>query len=485
MSTAPNNVIPFTAQLPPHDQNAEECVLGACLMNQNALDNIIKFLTPNDFFLLRNGWVFEAMMRLRERELEVDYITLANELRMQNRLTDIGGLAYLTYLLGNTPTANHAESYAWIVFTCGHRRRMLETADELRDLANAEDKPALTIFGLAVDKVTTLQTNFTRKSRLVTGKEDKTFASMLDEFMAFVDTGLPDSPMPTGIPVLDDLLMGGFFFGWLIVLASRMKVGKTRLMTTMALNMAQAGKRVVFYCTEEEAEGIMRKMITMLTGVSEGLIRTKRYTDIQRHAIQLATAHLKRLPIQIYNASGWTIPMMREHYTNQHVASHGKADAVFADYIQRFEEHRMGFMEKEHAMYGKIAQDMKNMAVDFNLVLVTASQYNRTGANGKGANDTLAGSDQIAREADLVIGIDRPETYEEQEERKRRDEVDLTITASRHEDLTGRKVVAGFNKRGGWFCDLNRVELDPPMLTNAKMQAMRSGSVGMVSVGVN
>lgn len=461
----------------PHSQEAEEAVLGAPIINPAVFEGLNKFLEPDDFFILRNAWVFEAMQRLHARQEPIDYLTVSQELKAQGRHLDAGGDAFLTYLVSNIPTTSHTSTYGWMVSRFSYRRRALDLAEEIAVLARDESKPFSELMPVILEKTTTLANKFAKKQRVLTGSQQKGLAALLCEFEDFIETGDPEMPIPTGINVLDNTLMGGLFKGWLVVLASRMKVGKTRLKVTLALNAATSGKQVVFYTTEEKREGIMRKMITMLTGVSETRLRLKKYSPIEKAAIQDAIHYLKGLNIQIYEATSWTIPQLRLHYIDEHVETHGHADVLFADYIQRFEEHRKGYADKEHTVFGKIAQDLKNIANDFGLLVVTSSQYNRVGANGNGANDTLAGSDQIAREADLVIGIDRPETYESHVDKKRPNQADLKITASRHDDLTGREVTIGFNKKGGWFCDMPQIELEPRLLQNAKVRAMRTGMI--------
>ncbi|MBZ0310570.1 MAG: replicative DNA helicase, partial [Anaerolineae bacterium] len=89
--------IPVSSQMAPHSQEAEEAVLGSVLINPDAFYEVAAFLVADDFFLLRNSWVWEAMMRLHERSEIIEYLTVIEELRSQGRLNDIGGAAYITY----------------------------------------------------------------------------------------------------------------------------------------------------------------------------------------------------------------------------------------------------------------------------------------------------------------------------------------------------------------------------------------------------
>lgn len=460
----------------PESDDAEQAVLGACLAGTHVYTKVARILQADDFFYIKNQWVFEAMCRLHGRSEEIDYLTVCEELRSMGKLNELGGPAYITWLVANHPTYAHAMDYALIVSRLAYRRRALRLAGEITDGALNETIPFVVTIGKIMDSITTLSTQFNKTQRLLSGEQQSDFKGMLEDFRTQLDSEQSETPVASGIKALDDVLSGGFFKGWLVVLASRMKVGKTRLKVTMAMNAARRGHQVVFYTTEETPQAIMRKMITMLTGVSETRLRLNTYTPLERMAIRLAIEHLAKLPIQVYCGSGWTIPQLRQHYVEEHIPTHGAADVLFVDYIQRFEEHRRGYAEKEHSIYGKIAQDLKNITTDFGLLVITSSQYNREGANGNGSNDTLSGSDQIAREADLVMGIDRPETYENSTDKKRSGEVTLKITAARHDDLTGREIRIGFNKNGGWFCDPVQRDLDPMMLQNARILNLKNGA---------
>jgi replicative DNA helicase len=99
---------------------------------------VASFLQADDFFV-GNGWVWEAMLRIQQRNEEIDYVTIVEELRHQDRLEEIGGAAYITYLINHTPSSIYAEAYGRIVERAAIRRRMLSAASEIAQLAHQED----------------------------------------------------------------------------------------------------------------------------------------------------------------------------------------------------------------------------------------------------------------------------------------------------------------------------------------------------------
>src|SRR5215510_351160 len=125
----------------PHSIDAEEAVLGSILINPDAILEIASFLQSTDFFIVKNAWVYDAILAVHERGEAIDSLTVAQELRSRGQLDNIGGPAYLIYLSNNTPTHIHAESYGRIVERESIKRRLLGAASDIAQTAlegNAE-----------------------------------------------------------------------------------------------------------------------------------------------------------------------------------------------------------------------------------------------------------------------------------------------------------------------------------------------------------
>ncbi len=143
MSTQPSSI---SGQFAPYSQEAEEAVLGAVMVNPDAFLGVASFLTAEDFYILRHSYIWEALLRISERNEQIDFVTLQDELRALNRLNDVGGPAYLLHLVNSTPTSIHAEVYGHLVERAAVRRRLLIAADEIKALALDEQ--------LTIEKVT-------------------------------------------------------------------------------------------------------------------------------------------------------------------------------------------------------------------------------------------------------------------------------------------------------------------------------------------
>ncbi|MFN8375633.1 MAG: replicative DNA helicase [Anaerolineae bacterium] len=206
----------------PFSQEAEEAVIGSVLVNPSMFPTVASFLKPEDFFLLRNNYIWEALLRLMERDEQIDYLTLIEELRAMNRLDGVGGEVYIIGLFRNTPTSVHAEAYGRLVERAAMRRRLIATADEIRGLALNEN--------LAIEEVVT-----NAESRLFSVTERQLKREMLpireairqyyDRVEYLLQNQEEAHGVPTGFKDLDHLL-GGFQKSDFIIFAGRPGMGK-------------------------------------------------------------------------------------------------------------------------------------------------------------------------------------------------------------------------------------------------------------------
>jgi len=133
------------APVVPHNREAEEAVVGAVLINPEVYYDLAQFLQPDDFYIVRHRWIWEAFQRLHERRVPVDFLTVTEELERANQLAEIGGPAYLTALINQVPTSLHAEAYGRMVEDAAIRRRLLHAANQVATLAYKESESIETV----------------------------------------------------------------------------------------------------------------------------------------------------------------------------------------------------------------------------------------------------------------------------------------------------------------------------------------------------
>src|SRR5690606_30327840 len=128
-----------TQALAPHSVEAEEAVLGSVLVNPGWMVELASIVRPEDFFIVRHRWVWDAMATLHERREPIDYLTVTHELESMGRLADIGGAAWLLGLVNKTPSSLNADGYAAIVERHAVRRRLLRSEEHTSELQSREN----------------------------------------------------------------------------------------------------------------------------------------------------------------------------------------------------------------------------------------------------------------------------------------------------------------------------------------------------------
>ena len=136
-------------QSQPNSREAEEAVLGSVLLNPDSYYEISQILNPEDFYIIRNQWIWSAFMRLHEKRIPIDILTISEDLQEHGQLAEIGGQAYLLALVNQTPTSLHAEAYSKIVEHNAIRRSMLTSANEMAKMAYDQEKEVDTIIDAA------------------------------------------------------------------------------------------------------------------------------------------------------------------------------------------------------------------------------------------------------------------------------------------------------------------------------------------------
>ena len=252
----------------PFSEEAEQALLGAIILDPAVFLEIATFIEGEDFFIKRHEYIWSALYRLQDRNDDIDYLTLSNELEGLGRLNEIGGQPYLINLVNNTPSAVHAEIYGRLVQRASLRRKLLKASDEVRRLALDEESP--------IDKVIS---DSEAEIFNVSGSQVKReFVSVADALSDYYDEierlleGESALGQPTGFRALDGLL-GGFQRSDLIVFAGRPGMGKTSWLLTVALNVARRA-RVALFTMEMGVEQMAQRLIAMETGLGIQQLRS-------------------------------------------------------------------------------------------------------------------------------------------------------------------------------------------------------------------
>lgn len=397
--TAPDRTVP-------HSIEAEEAVLGSLLIDPEAIFRVAPFLTADDYYLQKHAWIYEAIMALHERREPIDFLTLCDELERRQQLEEVGGAAYITHLINTVPSAIHVEAYARIVEQAAIRRRLLQAASQIAQLAYQEsesidetvDRAEQVLFSVSQRRITRDLTPI----REVIGE----YSDRIEYLYAHQDELLG---VPTGFIDLDRLL-GGLQRSDLILIAARPSVGKTSLCLSIARNAARHGKHVAIFSLEMSAEQIVQRLIAAETGIDSQRLRLGKLNPQEWELFHQATGRLADLPIFIDDTPAISALQLRTK-ARRLDSEHG-VDLIVVDYLQLMTGDIRTDNRVQEVSY--ISRSLKGLARELDVPVVSASQLSRAVEQRTDKRPTLADlreSGSLEQDADVVMFIYRDEIY--------------------------------------------------------------------------
>lgn len=440
-------------RMAPHSVEAEEAVLGSVLINPDALFEVASFLQVDDFFIVRNGWVWEAMIRLQERNEQIDYVTVVEELRQQERLEEIGGPAYITYLINHTPSSIYAETYGRIVERAAVRRRMLNAASKIAQLAHEEDADINAVIDqseAALFEVTE------RRQRKELVPLRIAVAEYFDHIEYLYNQQTESLGVPTGFNDLDQLL-GGLQKSDLVIVAGRPGMGKTSWLLTAALNAAtQGAARVAVFSMEMSNEQLVQRLISTETGINSHTLRLGKLDDREWALFVEATGRLEKLRIYLDDTPALS-PLQLRSKCRRLFSEHG-LDLVIVDYLQLMTS-EMGRSDNRVQEISFISRNLKQLARELHVPVLAAAQLSRAVEQRQDKRPQLSDlreSGSIEQDADIVMFIYRDEVYNENTERP--NEADIIV--AKHRNGPTGSVALYFMKEQTKFGNLRKSSVD-------------------------
>ncbi len=437
----------------PASLEAEQALLGAILLQPKSFLNIAAFLEGEDFYLKRHEYIWTAIHRLQERGDAIDYVTLSRELQDMSVLDEIGGQAYLTNLVNNTPSSVHAEVYGKLVERTSIRRKMLLASDEIRRLAVDEELP--------IDKVISdAELALFAVSNSQIKREFVPLADALSEYYDEMERLLASDGdtvgLPTGFKALDGLL-GGFQKSDLIVFAGRPGMGKTSWILTVALNAARRGARVAMFTMEMGVEQMVQRLISMETGIRIQQLRSANISAREHTRFTEAISRISHLPFFIDDTPAITpIEMRTKCRRLQH--EYG-LDIVMVDYMQLMSAGK-AYENNRVQEISFISRSLKELARELNVTIISTAQLSRAVEQRQDKRPQLSDlreSGSIEQDADAVMFLYRDEVYNP-DTTEFPNQADIMLSKHRH-GPTGA-IQLYFEKSITKFMDVNMKRVD-------------------------
>ncbi len=400
-------------KLPPQNLDAEKSLLGALLIDKEAINKIADITRIEDFYQHNHQLVYQAVLGLFDKRDPIDLLSLSNKLSEMGVLEQIGGMSYLTSLANSVPTSAHIASYAKIVQRKKMLRDLIDAAHHIIGLGYREEDDVENLLDEAERRLFAVSQKSLSKNFLEVG-------STLDEAIERITTQHDGSLRghKTGYMDLDNTL-GGLQKSDLIILAARPSVGKTAFAVNLAYNVAKQGIPVGLFSMEMSIDQVVDRFIALASGVSLWEMRTGKLAGDGDGLLRVTMAcdELKNLPLYIDDSPSPNILQMRT-MARRLQAEHGLGLLV-VDYLQLMSARR--HYDSPAPQVTEISRGLKGLAKELNIPIIALSQLSRAIEQRDGHKPKLSDlrdSGSIEQDADLVMFIHR------EDKSKSRDQVD-------------------------------------------------------------
>lgn len=406
----------INAKTPPQAVEIEESVLGALMLDANALNNVIDLLHVEYFYKAENQAVFEAIHRLFEQSKPVDLLTTVDMLRSMGTLEAAGGAYRVSQLSNHVTSGAHAEYYARILSEKFIQRELIRISTET--------------ITAAYDETTDVMSLLDKTEGHLMDINDKNFRSDYKKLESLVGMALNQIDDATkskdGLTGLSsglsevDRITSGFQKGSLIILAARPAMGKTALAMTIARNLAvQFGEPVAFFSLEMPGVELAMRLIASEARIDGKTLKRGSLEPWQHEMLLQKTQALNDAPIYIDDTPGLSIFELRAKC--RRLKQRFGVKMIFVDYLQLMtsggELGKGGNREQEISM---ISRQLKALAKELEVPILALSQLSRAvetrGGSKKPILSDLRESGAIEQDADIVIFIHRPEYYGQMED---------------------------------------------------------------------
>ncbi len=410
--------LPAGVRIPPQNVDAEKSILGAVLLDKNALIKIIDIVTGADFYDDNHGEIFEAMLTLFDKRRPIDIITLNEQLESDGHLDRIGGPGYLAEIVNATPSAANIVHYAQIVRDKAILRRLIEAASNISELGFDEDGEISDTLDKAEQSLFTVSQKF-MKDKFVPVKDVLTEAfDRIDKIHKDKEKGALRG-VPTGFRDLD-AITAGLQKSDLIILAARPSMGKTSFVLNIAEHVAIENKIPVgIFSLEMSKEQLVDRLLSSQAGVDSWKLRTGNLTDEDFPRIGYAMGVLSEASLFIDDTPGANVMEIRAKARRLQM-EHGLG-LVVIDYLQLMEGRSKSGDPNRVQEISEISRSLKGLARELNVPVVALSQLSRAVEHRPDKRPQLSDlreSGSIEQDADIVMFLYRDEYYDPDSDRK-------------------------------------------------------------------
>ncbi len=391
-------------RLPPQDTEAEKSILGAILIDRDAIVAVAQLLKSEHFYKNSHAEIYSAIISLFERRESIDLITLTAELKAKGKFDEVGGAAYLAELASAVPTAANISQYAQIVKNHSVKRQLISTAARISESASSETSDVRELLDMTEQSIFALSQQQTRQNF---EPLKNVLAESFDRLDELHKKGGSLRGVPTGFWDLDGKL-AGMQDSNLLILASRPGQGKTSMALNIASNVAiREGLPVGIFSLEMSKEELVDRLLVGQSDVDAWKLKSGRLEDEDFDRLQEAMGILADAPIFIDDTPAANIMEIRTK-ARRLQAEHGLS-LLIVDYLQLIHGRNL---ENRVQEVSEISQSLKNLARELKIPLLACSQLSRAVEQRGSRRPQLADlreSGAIEQDADVVMFIWRPD----------------------------------------------------------------------------
>jgi len=392
-------------KVPPHDDVAEQSVLGAILLDKDAMIDVVEFLRPAHFYKEALGATFEAMTALYERHDPIDVVTVVNELKKLGTLAMVGGASVINELVNVVPTSANAEQYGRIIKEYYTKRQLISAAAEINELAFRDDGEVQSILDSAEQHIFAISQHAMKRDFIPIKDALAASFDRLDELhkraggLRGVATGFHDI----------DMKLAGMQDSNLIILAARPGTGKTAMILNIAQYVAVHSKEPVgIFSLEMSKEELVDRLLVAQADIDAWKLKTGKLSDDDFTKLSDAMGQLAEAPIYIDDTPGLSILEMRTKARRLQMEFGVKL--IIIDYLQLADPGRRADSRVQEV--SMISQSFKNLARELNVPVLACSQLSRA-VEARGTRvpelSDLRESGSIEQDADVVMFLYREE----------------------------------------------------------------------------
>jgi replicative DNA helicase len=439
-------------RIPPQNVEAEQSVLGAMLIEREAISKVAEFLRPEDFYREAHRIIFKAINHLHNKNEAVDLITITEQLRREDKLEAAGGISYISSLANSMPTAANVIYHARIVEEKALLRHLINTATHIAGLGYEANDEVVNLLDQAEKMILSVS------NRKVTGDFAPVKNIILDAFgkieQLYASKG-GITGLSCGFKDLDRLT-AGLQPSDLILIAARPSMGKTAFVLNIARNVAVKEKRAVaFFSLEMSKEQLVQRMLCAEAPIDAQRLRIGDLKDDDWKRLVVAAERLSAAPIFIDDTPGISVAEMRAKARRLKVEH--DLSLIVIDYLQLMQgSSSSGRSENRQQEISEISRSLKSLARELNVPVIALSQLSR-GVEARQVKkpmlSDLRESGSLEQDADIVAFLYREDYYQPDTENKNITE----IIIAKHRNGPVDTVLLHFQKEFTRFKDHSRM----------------------------